>query len=331
MNKSLNNLLENRILQNILASALLMLWFRIMLNGVGHLSFLEQLGLVCTLICPAIFLSLLTNYLILPFIRKKEFLKASIFYFSIMGLGSWLFTILAPSIQGVFCFFTECLLDIEEVLVSPLQIFSMVILVTLLALALRITRDYILEARAKKERKLKLLRSQLNSQFLLDTLRYFSDLAIRPHNNLPQAMLTLSDLLRFTLYESKEASVSLEREFQAVQRYLSLKQAYQHVDIECVKEGEWGSRRIVPMTLISVLDNAFAQLEASLSFQKKLTISLQIKSDRVEFSFQSPNVNHIQPLNLQLLRDRIDLQYQDPYELDTNSQNGTLLCLRLGL
>ncbi|MEM6633835.1 MAG: histidine kinase [Bacteroidota bacterium] len=331
MNKLFTYLLGNKVLQNILVSLAFIVWFRLMMNGAGGFSSIEQFGLIFILVFPAIFLSVLNNYFVIPYIQQRKILQASLIYILIIGLGSGLFTYFAEYIHRVFCMFTVCELTIDEILVSSLQILSLSVLVSLLALALRITRDYLMDQRAKKERELKLLRSQLNPQFLLDTLNKFSHMASIPSEHLPQLMLSLSTLLRYTLYESKETYVSLAREFEALKNYINLKRTYFPIEIEVSKTGELDAQQIAPMTLISLLDNTFAQVSAPKFAANKLTIALAVESSALEFCCKYSGGSVSQTLNLQPIKDRMDLQYLNQYELDTNLQQGTFLSLRLGL
>ena len=286
MNKLLKYLLGNRILQNILASLLLMVWFRMMMNEINSLSYIEQLGMVFTLIFPAIFISIVSNYFVIPYLSQKEYILAALAYVSIIGLGSWFFTYIAQYIHGAFCRFTICELNIQDILVSSLQIFSMVLMVSLLALALRITRDYMLEAHYKKQQQLKLLRSQLNPQFLLDILRKFSSLSAQNHSEVPQLMLTLSDLLRYTLYESKESEILLEKEYQALEKYLKLKRMCRPIEVVWEKRGPLENYKVVPMTLISVLENRFDQVSTSQAMAKKLRVSTIVEGGKLEVFYQ---------------------------------------------
>ncbi len=335
MNKLLTYLLRHRLLQNVLASLLLMGWFRLMMNGTDGLSYIEQLSLVITLIFPAIFLSIVNNFFVIPYIKRREFFQAILLYVFIIGLGSWFFTYSAQYIHGLFCLLTDCLLKINEILVSSLQIFSMAIMVSLLALALRITRDSLLAAHEKKQRELKLLRAQLNPQFLLDTLKEFTKLSKQHHTDIPQLMLSLSDLLRYTLYESKETQVLLEREYQAVEKYLALKQIYMPLKVNLERKGDFSACKIAPMTIISVLDNSFSLVSGSPNVMQSLLVSLTVDHGNLKFEcrFLEGETHFSNPqkaIDLQTLRERMDLQYPEQYQLHTDAQQGVHLSLQVG-
>ena len=338
MNRLLTYFVSNKILQNILASVLLISWFRLMMNGADGLSILEQLALILTLIFPAIFLSIVNNYFIIPYIKRREFPQAILLYVFIISIGSWFFTYFARYVHGFFCLLTDCLLSIDEILVSSLQILSMAIMVSLLALSLRITRDSLLESHEKKQRELKLLRSQLHPQFLLDILREFTKLSECKEPSVPQLMLSLSDLLRYTLYVSKEPQVLLEREYHAVEKYLALKQIYMPLQVKLEKRGDLAACKIAPMTILSVLDNSFSLVSRSQNVSQNLLASLEVENGNLKFEcrFLDPyeGESHLstapKPIDLQSLKARMDLQYPEQYQLYTDAQRGVHLSLQVG-
>ena len=72
---------------------------------------------------------------------------------------------------------------------------AVLLTVTILGMALRISRDNLLQQSKSLDLELSLLKSQLNPDFLLATLNEFSQLAQQNKDELPDLMLKLSDLL----------------------------------------------------------------------------------------------------------------------------------------
>ena len=74
--------------------------------------------------------------------------------------------------------------------------------------------------------RLELLKGQLNTHFLFNTLHTISSLVVRGQNDEANKMLMrLSELLRFSLKENNEQLITLAREIELLQLYLDIQQA----------------------------------------------------------------------------------------------------------
>lgn len=98
-----------------------------------------------------------------------------------------------------------------------------------------IARDYFLRYRARQEEtallqaqlahaRLDALRSQLNPHFLFNTLNAISALVERDPRGTRRMIARLSDLLRYTLEESTDTEVPLQRELDMLEEYVELMQ-----------------------------------------------------------------------------------------------------------
>jgi two-component system, LytTR family, sensor kinase len=73
--------------------------------------------------------------------------------------------------------------------------------------------------------KLELLKGQLNTHFLFNTLHTISSLVVRNQNDEANKMLVrLSELLRFALKENKDQMIPLNKEMELLQLYLDIQQ-----------------------------------------------------------------------------------------------------------
>ena len=120
----------------------------------------------------------------------------------------------------------------------------------------------------KTSHELQLLKSQLNSRFLFNTLR-----SIRQHVcNQSQAssglILKLSDLLSYVLYENDETSVPLRKEIEVIKEYLELeKEGHDNaIDIQVTQHGEFSEHKIIPLVLLPLVECCF---EHSSNTQKR--------------------------------------------------------------
>jgi len=76
--------------------------------------------------------------------------------------------------------------------------------------------------RRQVEMELHFLKNQINPHFLFNTLNNLYGLALKKNDSAPGAILKLSSILRYLLYESNSALVSFEKEKEIMQAYIEL-------------------------------------------------------------------------------------------------------------
>lgn len=120
----------------------------------------------------------------------------------------------------------------------------------------RIRRDAELESR---EMELQFLKSQLNPHFLFNSLNNIYSLAYQKSDKTADAILKLSEIMRYMIYESNTPTVSLSKEVDYLKSYIEL-QKIRFKDgafVEMSISGEIDDQRVVPLMLISFVENAF--------------------------------------------------------------------------
>src|ERR1044071_692138 len=107
--------------------------------------------------------------------------------------------------------------------------------------------------------KLQFLKSQLNPHFLFNSLNNIYSLAYQKSDKTADAILKLSEIMRYMIYESNDSWVSLSKEIEYVQSFIEL-QKLRFKDgaaVEFTMNGEIDNQQIVPLILISFVENAF--------------------------------------------------------------------------
>ena len=103
------------------------------------------------------------------------------------------------------------------------------------------------------------LRKQTNPHFLFNSLNSIYSLAHKKSDLVPDAIVTLSELMRYMLYETDNKSVFLEKEINYIQNYIEL-QKLRLNNIENITiniHGDTKNKYIEPLLLISFIENAF--------------------------------------------------------------------------
>ncbi|UII31446.1 histidine kinase [Fulvivirga ulvae] len=162
--------------------------------------------------------------------------------------------------------------------------------------SIRLARIYYLNAVQKIEHKaqrveaeLKLLKSQISPHFLFNTLNNIYGLAYLRDERAAEMISKLSKLLRYLLYDCDQEKVSLLKEKELIEHYLSI-QLLKHEDplnIDFYHAGITNGLRIAPMILINFIENCFKHSDLESNPQGWIKISLEVED--YELNFRTEN------------------------------------------
>ena len=166
----------------------------------------------------------------------------------------------------------------------------------------------------KLNAELAFLRSQINPHFLFNSLNNIYSLAYQKSDKTPEAVLKLSEIMRYMLYESNEELVLLEEEINYLQNYIELQklrfkeQVYVDLHISITEKGH----RIMPLLLISFLENAFKH-GVSTDADKPIRIDISVGNGRLHFKAENAksqvNKDQTKGVGLANLKRRLQLGY----------------------
>jgi two-component system LytT family sensor kinase len=111
----------------------------------------------------------------------------------------------------------------------------------------------------KTQAELAFLRTQINPHFLYNTLNYLYASAYEVSEGLAEAILRLSDLMRYLLHESPDGQVDLAKEVEYVENYLALHRLRfeDKFFVDFTQTGlPVGGQRVAPLLLIPFVENA---------------------------------------------------------------------------
>jgi len=111
----------------------------------------------------------------------------------------------------------------------------------------------------KKDMELQFLKSQLNPHFLFNSLNNIYSLAYQKSDKTADAILKLSEILRYMIYESNDSWVALSKEIEYVKSYIELQKLRfkDGASVDLTINGEIDDQQILPLVLISFVENAF--------------------------------------------------------------------------
>ena len=175
--------------------------------------------------------------------------------------------------------------------------------------------------------ELAFLKSQINPHFLYNTLNYVYSLAIPVSDKLANAVLRLSDLMRYTLNESPDGMVNLDKEVAYLESYIELfKMRFEpnfHVDFTSLGVSQ---QKIAALVLIPFVENAFKHGVLNDQAQP-VRIRLKVQNKRLSFEV-SNKISHAQKdhssgVGLVNVHRRLDLIYPDKHDLLVSNNGNT--------
>lgn len=139
-----------------------------------------------------------------------------------------------------------------------------------------------------KTSELALLRSQINPHFLFNTLNNIDALVISDSEKASDAIIKLSEIMRYMLYESSDEKVPLEKEVNYLKSYISL-QLLRLKDQEFAKfeiRGDLRGRKVAPMLFVPFVENAFKHGIKSVG-SPGIMIILTPEEDMIKFEVEN--------------------------------------------
>lgn len=171
--------------------------------------------------------------------------------------------------------------------------------------------------------ELAFLKSQINPHFLFNSLNNIYSLAYQHSEKTPEAILKLSEIMRYMLQESNEVKVELSKEIRYLENYIELQKlrfkadSYVSMDIK----GDDMQQSIAPLILIAFVENAFKHGVAS-DPENPIAITIDVMKGRLFFSVKNKksaqNKDEASGIGLNNVKRRLDLLYPGKYELEIN-------------
>ncbi len=184
------------------------------------------------------------------------------------------------------------------------------------------TRQQEHEERLKSE--LSFLRSQISPHFIFNVLNSIVYLIRSKSSQAESVTIKLSELMRYLLYESGDAQVSLSKEVEYLKNYVELQKIRfeEDVQIRMNVEGSPSSQLIEPMLMIPFVENAFKH-GVGLIVQPIIDIQLIIEEKLLTFSVKnktgdnaSEDRDNASGIGLRNVQRRLELLYPNKHELN---------------
>jgi sensor histidine kinase YesM len=174
------------------------------------------------------------------------------------------------------------------------------------------------------EMELQLLKSQLNPHFYFNTLNNLYGLAMIAPKKAPDAILKLSDIMEYVIYDCRHDKVPLGKELKFLQSYIELERLrYEdNARISLTIDGKTNGQSISPMLLIQFVENGFKH---GMELQKGNSyLRIHIAQDNGRLKYESINSINGQSfkeggVGLTNLRKRLEILYPGKHSLEVFS------------
>ncbi|MBQ4914522.1 histidine kinase [Maribacter sp. MMG018] len=170
--------------------------------------------------------------------------------------------------------------------------------------------------------ELQLLKNQLDPHFLFNSLNTIYALSVKKSLDTSQAVVNLSELMRYMIYEADKDMVPLTKELDYIKSYVQL-QLLRLSDSENVTlkiSGEDKGRAIPPLIFISFIENAF-KYGTDYNGKTSIRIELCISNESIRF-FIDNKIGVIRKsakssgIGLENVRNRLNLLYPNMHTLN---------------
>ena len=222
-------------------------------------------------------------------------------------------------------FLTTDILTMPDYYQTGYSSFMMIsLLINVMAIAFALSIRYMMRQQERKQKEVEAelawLKNQINPHFLFNTLNNISSLAQIDADETQEAIMQLSDLLRYAMYETNKPKVRLDGEVEFMRNYINL------MKLRCNEMTEVNAQftihdvqlEVAPLLFISLIENAFKH---GMNSNAPATIDICLEQQDDTLIFLCDNTNNPKPtkdrsgsgIGLENTRRRLDLLYPGRY------------------
>ncbi|UGU17405.1 histidine kinase [Sinomicrobium kalidii] len=216
-------------------------------------------------------------------------------------------------------------------------------LVVVIKMIQRYLRQERMNAQLKEDKvnaELQILKNQLQPHFLFNTLNNIYSIVLSGDKNGAGAILKLSDILSYMLYECNVDLVGLEKEVGLIENYIQLEKIRygERLDLSFEVDGGIKGKTIAPLILIPFVENAFKH--GVFENEKYSWIRIHLQTDENELTFivenslpENNNGNSAvkSGIGLNNVKKRLELLYPEKHHLIMTKTETFLINLKISL
>jgi sensor histidine kinase YesM len=184
--------------------------------------------------------------------------------------------------------------------------------------------------REKLQSELSFLRAQTNPHFLFNTLNNLFVLARKKSDKTADAIMMLSKIMRFVLYECRQPRISVSDEAKVIQDYIELEKLRynKRLTVDYQEDTDNSHASIAPLLLLPFVENSFKHGAGGTTGDVVISIMIYLRNNHLTFTVKN-TVDDDQDLignsggiGLRNVQRQLDLLYADHYSLKTGREGG---------
>jgi sensor histidine kinase YesM len=188
------------------------------------------------------------------------------------------------------------------------------------------------------ETQLSFLRSQINPHFLFNTLNSIYSLALIKSDMTAEAVMKLSEMMRYVIHDVHKDKVDLQMEIRYIQHFVELHKIRlsNNVNVALNIRGDFSAYKIPPLILLPFIENAF---KYGISSHEKASIIIGISVDHDILTFRISNQvfpgredEESRGIGIHNTEERLNLMYPGKFKLVlTNNEKVFIIHLTIQL
>ncbi len=192
------------------------------------------------------------------------------------------------------------------------------------SLMIRISNRWKQTEEEKLNAEVSFLKAQINPHFLFNTLNSIYALAIEKDDKTADAVVQLSELMRYIIRDANDDMVALQKEINYINNYIALQKTRLGgtVIINYHVQGNTSGKQIAPLILISFIENAFKH-GVNPDKNSIIEISIILLENNLRlyvFNKKTNTRNEHQGIGLKNSKERLNLLYPSNHELVINNE-----------
>lgn len=204
------------------------------------------------------------------------------FYYKSLVVGNLMSSF---SIQQLY-FFS---LDIIYMVMTPIVIKGIITLARISYKIIVLERNKLSLERDNLSLEINFLKSQINPHFLFNNMNNIYSMIVRNDSRAQELVMNLSDVMRYTLYESNVSKIEIKKEIAFIIDYISLEQVRygDNIVINCDYQYDSEESSISPLLMFPFIENAFKYGARDSVENAFVDIKIDIKNDILNFSVKN--------------------------------------------
>lgn len=178
----------------------------------------------------------------------------------------------------------------------------------------------------KLQSEMMMLKSQISPHFLFNALNNIYSLTLIKSENAPKMIASLSDILRYFLYESDKKDTFVSSEIEVINKYIQIQKYREiagknNITFDIINDNS--VQLIPPLLLMTLVENAFKHGDIIENKEGFVTIDLVTINNKIEFvianSFQGKESS--EGIGLKNLKSQLKNIFKDNYHFSIDDNN----------